>query len=306
MKPLRQSNFTDRVHQAKVALLDEVEQRQAGRLVLLGDGYQEAQIGLHELAFGLLTLAGGAAQLPLLGGRDVGAAGEGLDRLLGRFDRRGETDLVILGQQPVLPDVGEVETNEVFVIAINATTTILRHGGSFVTVPRATRGMFSRYGQDPGPRSRALHPPLSCPARTQWSRELIRRAISRTTRPKYISRLLVDAPLPLMASILTVGRRLTQPLLCGQCWSCDRRADRNTHVTHNESPPGGSPGRRSFPVAPATSTPQALVTASVWRMRGRLARGSATPATAGATRSWDLYVRVISGLRTAARLRRPP
>ena len=74
------------------------------------------------------------AQLALARRRDVLAAGvEHLDRLLARLDRLGETDLVVLGEQRVLPDVGQVETNEVFVIAINA---IFGHGGSFVPSPR--------------------------------------------------------------------------------------------------------------------------------------------------------------------------
>ena len=81
-------------------------------------------------------------------GGDLLAAGvEGLDRLLARFDRLGETDLVVLGQQRVLPDVGEVETNEVFVIAINA---IFGHGGSFVPSRRGPvssgRGTRSQAG----------------------------------------------------------------------------------------------------------------------------------------------------------------
>ena len=69
-----------------------------GRLVLLGDRDDEAQVRLHELALGLLALAGGAAQLALLGGGDVLAAGvESLDRFLAgldRFARRTSSSLV--------------------------------------------------------------------------------------------------------------------------------------------------------------------------------------------------------------------
>ncbi len=109
------------MHQPEVALLDEVEQREPGRLVLLGDGDDEPQVGLDELSFGLLAVAGGAAQLAPPRGRGVLAvAVERLDRFLACLDRLGETDLVVLGQQGVLADVGEVQPNEIFVVAVNA------------------------------------------------------------------------------------------------------------------------------------------------------------------------------------------
>jgi hypothetical protein len=61
------------VHQAEVALLDEVQQRQAGRLVLLRDGHHEPEVGLHERAFRILAATDGAAKLSLAGRGDVGA-----------------------------------------------------------------------------------------------------------------------------------------------------------------------------------------------------------------------------------------
>ena len=41
-------------------------------------------------------------------------------RLVAGFDGLRETDLVVLRQQRVLPDVGEVETDEVFVVTVDA------------------------------------------------------------------------------------------------------------------------------------------------------------------------------------------
>ena len=76
------------------------------------------------------------------------AAGvEVLDRLLARLDRLGQADLVVLGEQRVLPDVGQVEAYEVFVIAFNA---ILGHGGSFVPSRqgRCRRARHPRPGGD--------------------------------------------------------------------------------------------------------------------------------------------------------------
>ena len=70
LKPLRQSNFVDGVHQPEVAVLDEVEQRQPRCLILLGDRDDETQVGLDELALGLLAVPGGAAQFTSAGRRD--------------------------------------------------------------------------------------------------------------------------------------------------------------------------------------------------------------------------------------------
>ena len=116
------------MHQAEVALLDQVEQGQAGRLVLLGDRHDEPQVRLHELTLGLFALAGDAAQLALLGRGDFLAAGvERFDRLFARFDRFGQPDLVVLGEQRVLTDIGQVQAHKVFVVSIDA---IFGHDGS--------------------------------------------------------------------------------------------------------------------------------------------------------------------------------
>ena len=57
LETLAPVELLDGVHEAEVALLDQVEQRQARSLVLLGDRHNEPQIGLHERALGLFTLA---------------------------------------------------------------------------------------------------------------------------------------------------------------------------------------------------------------------------------------------------------
>jgi hypothetical protein len=46
--------LVDRLHQADVALLDEVEELQAAVGVLLGDRHHEAEVGLDQLLLGLL------------------------------------------------------------------------------------------------------------------------------------------------------------------------------------------------------------------------------------------------------------
>ncbi len=115
------------MHQAEVALLDEVEEREARRLVLLGDRHDEPQVRLHERALGVVTLAGGAPELALLGGRELLAPAEQLLACrVALLDLLGETDLVVLGEERVLPDVGEIEADEIFLVAFDS---LLRHPG---------------------------------------------------------------------------------------------------------------------------------------------------------------------------------
>ena len=49
--------LVDRLHQADVAFLDQVEELQAAVGVFLGDGNDEAQVGLHHLLLGLAGFA---------------------------------------------------------------------------------------------------------------------------------------------------------------------------------------------------------------------------------------------------------
>ena len=121
LEALAPVELLDGVHQAEVALLDEIEQGQSRRLVLLGDRHDQAQVRLDELALGLFALAGGAAQFALACRCDgLAALVERGDRLVARLDRLRESYLVLLGEQGVLPDIGEVETDEVFVVSFDA------------------------------------------------------------------------------------------------------------------------------------------------------------------------------------------
>ncbi len=106
----------DRPHEAEVALLNQVEQGQPRRRVLLGDGHDEAQVGLDEPPLGgppgldLLRVV-----LELLG-RQL-ALGLG-DRRIGEvpcLDGLGELDLVDVREQRVLTDLPEVLPHQIFV-----------------------------------------------------------------------------------------------------------------------------------------------------------------------------------------------
>ena len=62
LEALAPVELVDRVDEAEVALLHDVEQGQPGRLVLLGDRDDEPQVRVHELAVRLFALADGLAR----------------------------------------------------------------------------------------------------------------------------------------------------------------------------------------------------------------------------------------------------
>ena len=64
LEALAPVELLDRVHQAEVALLDEVEERQARRLVLLGDRDDQPQVRLHEGPLGVVAVPGACGAAP--------------------------------------------------------------------------------------------------------------------------------------------------------------------------------------------------------------------------------------------------
>src|SRR5206468_9625344 len=73
----------DRLHQADIAFLDEVEELQAAVGVFLGDGDNEAEVGLDHFLLGDARLALGLLDLvddaPELTERSAGLLGDGRD-----------------------------------------------------------------------------------------------------------------------------------------------------------------------------------------------------------------------------------
>ena len=120
LEALAPVELLDGVHESEVALLDQVEQRETRGLVLLGDRDDESQVRLDELTLGLFALACGAAQLTLLRRGEFAAGVELLDGLVACLDGLRESYLVVFREQRVLPDIGEVETDEVFVVSVDA------------------------------------------------------------------------------------------------------------------------------------------------------------------------------------------
>ncbi len=112
----------DGVHQSEVALLDEVEKRQTRCLILLGNRDDEAQVRLHESALCDFTFFDEVAQLSLASWSEalvVGGLG-GFDSGLAGFDLFGESDLIVLGEERVLTDVGQIQADKIFFITVDA------------------------------------------------------------------------------------------------------------------------------------------------------------------------------------------
>ena len=120
LETLAPVEFLHGVDQAEVAVLDEVEEGQTEGLVLLGDRDHEAEVGLHERALGQLPVGGSAPELPLLGGGQPDALLQLPSGGVATLDLLGEADLVILGEQGILADVGQVETDKIFFVSLDS------------------------------------------------------------------------------------------------------------------------------------------------------------------------------------------
>ena len=96
--------LVDRLHQADIAFLDQVEELQAAVGVFLGDGDDEAQVRLHHLLLGLarlaLALLHHVHDLAELADLEPGLAGEHLDLVAVLLD------LVLVPGDEALPALG--------------------------------------------------------------------------------------------------------------------------------------------------------------------------------------------------------
>ncbi len=108
------------MHQTQIAFLDQIQQRKAGGLVLLGDRHHQSQVGLHEGTFGVAALPGRAAQLALARGRHVNIGFQLLGSLFALLNGLGQANFVLFGQQGILTDVCEVQPDEVLFVPLDA------------------------------------------------------------------------------------------------------------------------------------------------------------------------------------------
>ena len=113
------------MHEAEVALLDEVEKWQTRSLVLLRDRYDQTKVGLHEGAFGFFTAAEIAVEFAALGRGEFIGALERNSCFGALFDGLCQTNFVILSQQRVLTNIGEIQPDEIFFVPLN---TFFGHG----------------------------------------------------------------------------------------------------------------------------------------------------------------------------------
>jgi hypothetical protein len=93
---------------------------------------------LHERALGLFALGDRAAKLALLTRRDAGALLQFGPSGIATLDRLRQTDLVVLRQQGLLPDVSKVETDEIFLVPLDS---FLGHGVPFPGFAWSARGL---------------------------------------------------------------------------------------------------------------------------------------------------------------------
>ena len=101
----------DRSQQTEVALLDEVEQRNPRRPVPLRHGDDEAEIRLHELLGGPISVDDHLAEPTLVDGRRLRCQQLG-GRPTGAYPL-GQIALTLWGQQGVSPDFIEVSRDRI-------------------------------------------------------------------------------------------------------------------------------------------------------------------------------------------------
>ena len=114
LEPFAPVELLDRVNQAQVPFLDEVEERELGGLVFLGDGDHETQVGLDERLGRDVAVADQSAQLTLAGGGDPLGFVQLDPGVAAGLDGLGQAGLAVLGEQGMLADVVEVEADQVF------------------------------------------------------------------------------------------------------------------------------------------------------------------------------------------------
>ena len=112
------------MHEPEIPFLDEIQQGQPRRLILLRDRHHQAQVRLHERFLGTRPLTLDAHQAEALRGADVGgvSVGTALEGFLGGealLDLLGKPDFVVLGEQGILADVGQVQPDEIFLVTFD-------------------------------------------------------------------------------------------------------------------------------------------------------------------------------------------
>jgi hypothetical protein len=110
--------LSDRVDQAQVPFLDQIEKGETGRLVPLGDRHDQPQIRLDEGLTCLFALQDRSAKFTSLGRAQLGRRCFRGRCLAARVDHLGQLSLLELGQQRVLSDTPQIELDDVRLVAL--------------------------------------------------------------------------------------------------------------------------------------------------------------------------------------------
>ena len=158
LKPLRQSNFSTACIRPRLPSWMRSSSGRPDAWYFLAIDTTRRRLDCTNARSASSPSRGGTAQFTLLGSGEVLAdLVELVDRGLAGFDLLGESNFVILGEQHVLTDVGQIQADQVFFVALDA---IFRHecssNGEFVHLPVTRAAISSRYPRGQAP------PTLSC------------------------------------------------------------------------------------------------------------------------------------------------
>ena len=136
MKPLRQSNFSTACIRPRLPSWIRSRSGSPEAWYFLAIDTTSRRFDCTKVRSASSPSRSRSTQLALLGRRELLAAVvELLVRRHAALDRLGEAHLVVLGEQRVLADVGQIEPNEVFLVALDiapwATTVSLAWFGDF-------------------------------------------------------------------------------------------------------------------------------------------------------------------------------
>ena len=121
LKPLRQSNFSTACIRPRLPSWMRSSSGRPEAWYFLAIDTTRRRFDCTKVRSASSPARDWPTQLALAGRREVLAAGLELGAGgVARLDGLGQADLVVLGEQRVLPDVGEVEADEVFLVSFNA------------------------------------------------------------------------------------------------------------------------------------------------------------------------------------------
>ena len=125
MKPLRQSNFSTACMRPRLPSWIRSRSGRPDAWYFFAIDTTSRRFDCTKVRCGVFAAARGPPELTLLRrGQTLRAGGQLLAGGVATLDLLGQAYLVVLGEERVLPDVGQVEPNEIFLVALD---TFFRH-----------------------------------------------------------------------------------------------------------------------------------------------------------------------------------